>query len=750
MKAKLFLICITFCYTYAWAQPAQNLKKYWRYHERFKNYVVPGDCQGCSLPATGRLAFFNFEPSNGNIVHDGHLNYPDETIHLGYYIGTLATEFGLYYRRYGGGLENNDLWNVLEAFNRLDKTAEGWWRYYYLHEPTSTPQEGDLNGFFIRDDVPADFVNQMYNDEGNLNLIENDLNSSYFPSDDGRITAVVHSSFTDAVYTTGAGFKYPCSDLNGATVGPKEESLDQVCQLMLGLALAAKYVPPGMIANDINGLPKQFSDGKYDILEEVQVIAARITGWIQSHGWIIKNPITEGCAKGVFWSQPLQYDPCKCIAGGSDFRTFSYGLAKVNVRIQNAPAMANDALAASTFSTLYGVDPKVMNSAPIWLTYLQWASIGKEDDKVLSLAAAGHVWGTETGMVLQDRCAHEFVSGQHPGDRLHLPLVHQAIYGSSNASYPSAFYECLLDHAECCGPHGDDGNEIWSQNQGLFFNGYYDGNNSTFEFNGLSYMFYFNLYNLVYPTYLQGSNYHYIQPFDLCDNDIVKTGFIKDGTSFIESDKKIFIASNSITAQGGGNPNNPIPYIIDNDDDLQPMPYAQANVTFMAKNLVHLLPGFEAHEGAEFHATINTVLQGMNCTTPNQASVSDCSGLINEWKSLITNDSISPETLETITKTFEQQNSNAASIQKSEFSFYDYAIVPNPNNGNFTITIINKSNRKANISKVIIYDAIWNIVKEIEMAFEPLQIDISEYPKGLYFVKIENEQGVKMEKIIYQ
>lgn len=744
MKGKRFLICITFCFTSVWAQPTQNLKKYWRYHERFKNYVVTGHCQGCSLPSKARELSFWFSPPNSNIIGSGHQNYEDETIHLGHYIGVLATEFALFDKH--GIPANNDLWYALEAFNRLDQTAEGWWRQYHLNQ-SPVPQNGDLNGFFIRDDVPADFVNQMYTDNGNSNLIENALNSSYFPSDDGRIAEVIGSSFTDAVYTTGAGFNSTCSNFNGAGVGPREESLDQVCQLMVGLALAAKYVPPGMKANDINGIPKQFADGETDILLEVKAIATRITGWIQSHEWIIENPVTGSCVKATFWPKPAEFlDQCKCIAGGSKFRAFAYGLAKVNARIQ-CTSFANDADAASTFATLYGEDPEVVNSASIWLTGLQWASIGKEDYKVLSLAAAGHVWGAGTGLVLQKRCAKEFVSGQHPGDRLHLPLLHQALYGSSNDSYPATFYECLLDHAECYGPHGDDGNEIWSQNQGLLVYGYFH-TPSLNEYNGLSYMFYFNIYNLVYPTYLPGSNYHYIQPFDLCENDIVKTGFIKDGTPFIESDQKTFIASNSITAQGGGNPNNPTPYIIDNDDDPQPMPYAQANVTFMAKNLVHLLPGFEAHEGAEFHATINTALQGMNCTTPNQASVSDCSGLINEWKNLTTNDTISPETLET--KTFEQQNSNAASIKKSEFSFYDYAIIPNPNNGNFTITIINKSDRKANISKVIIYDAIWNIVKEIEMANEPLQIDISEYPKGLYFVKIENEQGTKMEKIIYQ
>ncbi len=737
---RLFLICIIVCNTSAWAQPEQNLKKYWRYRERFKNYVVPGECQGCGLPSTGRFPELDV---NGSIIKSGHLNYPDETIHLGHYIGMLAMELHLT----GGGV-NLDIWYALEAFNRLDKTAEGWWRHYYLDQ-SSIPTDNDLNGFFIRDDVPQDFVNQMYyNDNSNIDhLVENDLNSSYFPSNDGRIAEVVGSSFTNAVYETGYGFNSPCAYFNGAGVGPREESLDQVTQLMVGLALAAKFIPSGLHALDHNGLKKHFADNETDILQEVKNIAGRITGWIHDHNWTIQNPVTGSCAKAVWWpSETGISDPCKCIAGGSEFQLFSYGLAMVNSAIQ-VPNMTNADQVNTYFNYNY-TDGIIATSSNIWATTLFNYSMGKEDYKVLSLAAAAHIWGNSTGSMLVNRCAHEFTEGQIPGDRLHLPLLHQALYPDPNTlSYSSAFYECMLDHAECYGPQGNDDNQIWSGNQGLLVYGYADGNNPVLEFNGLSYMFYFNLYNLVYPNYLP--YHHYIPPFDLCEEDIVKTGFIptNSNTPFIESDQKTFIASNSITAQGGGDPNNPVPYIIDNDDDPQSMPYSQANVTFMAKNLVHLLPGFEAHEGVEFHATINTSLNGMDCTTSNQASVSDCSYLIpQELRSMTTSNTNPQQTIQTIAEVFEKQKSNIATIQKE--SDADYAIVPNPNNGVFSIISTNTSDQQAN--KIIIYDAMGNIIKKTETMNEAIPIDISTQAKGLYFVKIENEQGIKIEKIIYQ
>ena len=76
-------------------------------------------------------------------------------------------------------------------------------------------------------------------------------------------------------------------------------------------------------------------------------------------------------------------------------------------------------------------------------------------------------------------------------------------------------------------------------------------------------------------------------------------------------------------------------------------------------------------------------------------------------------------------------------------------IYPNPNNGSFTVAINGISEQKIN-TKIIIYDVMGNIVKTMEMVNDPIIIDISSQPKGMYFVKIENEQGIKVEKIIYQ
>ena len=76
-------------------------------------------------------------------------------------------------------------------------------------------------------------------------------------------------------------------------------------------------------------------------------------------------------------------------------------------------------------------------------------------------------------------------------------------------------------------------------------------------------------------------------------------------------------------------------------------------------------------------------------------------------------------------------------------------IYPNPNTGSFTIKLTGEQDQKT-INKITIYDAMGNIIQKTELLNEAITIDISSQAKGMYFIKIENEQGIKVEKIIYQ
>ena len=74
---------------------------------------------------------------------------------------------------------------------------------------------------------------------------------------------------------------------------------------------------------------------------------------------------------------------------------------------------------------------------------------------------------------------------------------------------------------------------------------------------------------------------------------------------------------------------------------------------------------------------------------------------------------------------------------------------PNPTTGIFSISLTGSLEQKIS-NKITIYDAIGTIIQKTEMLNETVTIDISSHAKGMYFIKIENEQGVKVKKIIYQ
>jgi hypothetical protein len=76
------------------------------------------------------------------------------------------------------------------------------------------------------------------------------------------------------------------------------------------------------------------------------------------------------------------------------------------------------------------------------------------------------------------------------------------------------------------------------------------------------------------------------------------------------------------------------------------------------------------------------------------------------------------------------------------------AIAPNPSNGVFTIS----KNSQTSISKVTVYDINAKVLKVIdsELDLEAIQIDLSNFSKGLYFLEIANETDTIVRKIIVE
>ena len=141
-----------------------DLSKYWNYRSRFLGndgnggFISIGLGQGQSIPASMRNidcdCYSDWHIMNSKAERhkgEGVLRWGDATIHLGYYLAMLSMEYkNLSDAKADTRATVKELYYALKAYERLDRMAE-----------VRLGLEPDLNGFFLRDDVPVDF----YKDE---------------------------------------------------------------------------------------------------------------------------------------------------------------------------------------------------------------------------------------------------------------------------------------------------------------------------------------------------------------------------------------------------------------------------------------------------------------------------------------------------------------------------------------------------------------------------------------------------------
>ncbi|GAB4207402.1 MAG: hypothetical protein Fur0023_18150 [Bacteroidia bacterium] len=239
------------------------------------------------------------------------LKIGDGTSILGYYIATLATEY--YLLKNSSSKTDSTLYELycaLYALNRLDIKAEeklGW---------TGPPL---LNGFLIRDDIPADFVQKNYEHFNYFSAgINNNSQSRGFMSKFSGGMTTVDSDW--------ANYNYPSSFI----------TQDQIYNLLYGLAFVRKFVDDYAYAKDKNGNKLYFQDGLYYIRDEARLIAKRIIDNIRDPkkydgsscegntgtGWHVRNPLNCN-----------QLDPG--VFQGYDLTSFSYPLAEIECYLVN-------------------------------------------------------------------------------------------------------------------------------------------------------------------------------------------------------------------------------------------------------------------------------------------------------------------------------------------------------------------------------------------------------------------------------
>jgi len=291
---------------YSTAQsPIINAKKYEAYKNRFFGdsshigFIQMGTGPGTCIPLGGRIPQTDCDRNWHMLEYKCHtrkgnglLDWGDGTIYLGLLIGVLATE----YRHRLNQEQATDsiakkLWQVLEAFDRLDKNAE-----------TFLGMEADLNGFFIRDDVPPSF----------------------------------HLGFDTSQYhcTKSAASCGQPSTKDGTFV-----SQDQLFFLLIGWSLVAELIPN-----------ERYAQASSSFGEKVAAQADRVVDYLIQHNWLLIAP--DGSKVPNLW--------------GGDARALSYGLATGANRIAGPYTKkdyrVHTGLGKAVFSTLSWLFPQMRHN----------------------------------------------------------------------------------------------------------------------------------------------------------------------------------------------------------------------------------------------------------------------------------------------------------------------------------------------------------------------------------------------------
>lgn len=242
MKIKLLIILNLTHFLYE----AQNIamdrvlhNKYWNIRSRLRNdFMKVGPNPGESIPLEQRG--YNYYPNN---ISDGPFIFPydpntltykwgqqakwgDALGEIGYYIGVLATEHALLALNSQPTQEAiRELYFALGALNRVDLQAE-----INFNLASGFPSQSTLNGFMLRDDVPSTFITnniQHFNYYGN-------------------------KGFKSKIYINSLNESAGSSSTQQNSIGGNYISIDHAVNVLVGLALVARFVPPDVTYNNQN------------------------------------------------------------------------------------------------------------------------------------------------------------------------------------------------------------------------------------------------------------------------------------------------------------------------------------------------------------------------------------------------------------------------------------------------------------------------------------------------------------------
>lgn len=800
MKSNFIWLLITVISADIYSQQnlndAKNLQKYWsmRYQflgdnqapERYPGMIEVGSGPGYSIPAYVRNKFvtsnsFMFAScSNPGPLREGIVQWGDGTIWMGDYIALLATEWKLL-NNYGYAIEQakteEELYYALQTLNRLDLYGEEVFGI-----------AGSLNGYLARDDVPSDFYENFGKFDAQGNYI-GDYN-------------VVNSGGRDNELCPGVFNPLANCDKPDNTTEPYGNTMsqDQAIGIIYGLSFVAKLVPPTVVVNGKN------------LRVEAAAIASRITDWIKNgepvltidpavdplgsiaevmfhylYGdfynlWTITDPKNgEFVCRGPFviqFSYPFAEAAGKITGinlhnhisdyiGLSLWNTIQAGLIANQIPIQSSIVSGTDDViidlcypnqtvdlcdmglelacnfAAGGFAVLSGLtdaycsdianntceaicDLGIMDNfcASIPECGIMDTSFSFHQfnlNMILKLAAASGTWTPQflgQNSVLFKKEIYDLAGAVLNGYTPYTdtaywnPILNSAPCGLSCYIEPNPFY----NDPSCNDVEGWRFNNRWD-NYIKSKDGDPTGSDNTDGYhNSIDYMLAYNLYRLAFLD--AGGPY-----LPLIDRSITQNfPYSFQGNQYGDDNRPLTIQAAGTMYYNG-------------------VVYPDGNVTLIAGTDIELGQDFDVKSGGEF----DYYYDYMQCE-PNYF---DLGG----GNSAVVLKTGNPNTGNKPGYSYAgQQTLPAASKQKKEnktatknFTQSTVTIFPNPNNGLFLV-----QGYDAQIEKIEVSNVLGEPVYKSRVNGSQTEIDLSAYPKGIYFVKAHTEERMFVQKVVYQ
>ncbi|MBI3134209.1 MAG: T9SS type A sorting domain-containing protein [Bacteroidetes bacterium] len=274
-----FLVCILVVGVNFAQTDELNLKKYWKFRNSFReNFVKIGPLSGEGLPAGRR----NPGACVDNIdfaSNKGWMSWGDGMIRQGHYIGFLATEYRLL-KNHGQDVTAvlNELYYALSAINRVDGNAE---QIITTLNDALVDKPQNLNGFYLRDDVPENFYQNWQNSPIKCRCTEGSIYEN-----------------NNAAKSNFGGY-YAHSKTSAWSI----PSLDQMTSLLVGLSVCNKLLEDGIY---VQPTP---SDPVMDLRNEVKQITNRIISYAYNHNWFLLDewgwPVNNGGGELLLTSYPI-------------------------------------------------------------------------------------------------------------------------------------------------------------------------------------------------------------------------------------------------------------------------------------------------------------------------------------------------------------------------------------------------------------------------------------------------------------